>query len=766
MDYLLTYKSRFLSAPPIYPKVLAAYTLPWPKPYEQKGCAEMRENVKISPWGVEVTGLEPGPNPFCESILSQGNGYLGVRGFDPAGVKENNYGRSVFLAGFFEYIKPRITDMVNTPDLFSVRLGIPCREVSASATLDFRTGLLTREAIWQMKSGERFNLTSRRFVSMQNKHAAALEIEIKPLDGCMHLVLETGLDGDVTNLPISDEQLAENTECQRLLQPVLCQADQLGGSLVMESVPSKRRIYQAYRVKTNIPLNMSGITSDVYTAVRLRGIIPQGQTLLVTKMISTYCYRDSSEDLYAEAVELAETLAALGFSGILQESARAWSDLWESCDVEVEGDTELQGAVRYNIFQLLQNNSADDPLVSIGARGLMHGRYKGNYFWDTEIFMLPFFLYTRPEAARSLLLYRYHMLPSAREGAKSMGLRGARYPWMSSDTGREQCETWDTGACEVHVTADVAYAVQEYVRITGDRDFLVNYGTEILVETARYWVSRLTYSEEGDCYNLLFVKGPDEYCGVTVNNTYTNYLVRENLLGAINAVNFVCQRPEDWEALQAKLQVIPEELEKFREVAEKIVILYEKERELLLQDEVFERLEPLDVSAHKQGAVALYRTIPYDRLQRLKVLKQADLVLLMTLYPQRFSATLKENIWAYYEPLTLHDSSLSFGTHAQLAADLGLVDISWDYWQKSVSLDLYNIMENTHQEGNHLAALGASWQALILGMAGLRRGEDGKPQVNPKLPQAIRSLRFSVAMEGKRYKITVDHQGGEIQASS
>ena len=721
--------------------------------------SEYGKGLKILPWSLEITGMDRGDSSFYESILSQGNGYLGVRGFDPAGAKANSFERSVFLAGFFEYIKPGITDMVNMPELFSLRLGIPCHEMSAGATLDLRTGLLIREAVWQCESGERFSLITRRMVSMGSKHVAALEVEVRPLDGDLPIVLETGLDGDVTNLPISDDQLTEDTECKRLLNPVICQANQVGGVLVMESMPSKRRVYQAYRVVASLPMTATGVTADAYTAVRIEGNIPAGEALVVTKTVATYGYRDPVQDHLAEAIELSERLSSLGFAGVLQESAQAWHGLWESCDIEIDGDPELQGAVRYNIFQLLQNNAADDSYVSIGARGLMHGRYKGNYFWDTEIFMLPFFLYTRPEAAKNLLLYRYHMLPSAREGAKSMGLKGARYPWMSSDTGHEQCETWDTGACEVHITADVAYAVQEYVRITGDQDFLVHYGAEMLVETARYWVSRLTYHEATDCYNLLFVKGPDEYCGVTTNNTYTNYLVRENLLGAVRAAEFVSKRPEAWDALQTRLQITPEELKTFAEVAEKIVILYDEERDLLLQDEVFERMEPLDISAYKRGSTALYRTIPYDRLQRYKVIKQADLVLLMTLYPDRFATRLKQNVWSYYEPLTLHDSSLSFGTHAQLAADLGYVDVAWDYFRKSVFLDLYNIMENTQDEGIHLAALGASWQALVFGLAGLRQGEDGRPTVHPKLPRSIRGLRFSVVMGGCKYEVSIE-QGG------
>lgn len=432
----------------------------------------MNQRLTIHPFAIEAKDLHLGERAYYESVFSQGNGYMGVRGYAPAGIKENAHERSVFLAGFFEYIKPGITDMVNTSDIFSFRFLMDCQETSACAYLDMKTGLLTRRCVYTCGDGKRFRAVFTRLVSMQNVHAAALQAKITPLDENMSFILETGIDGDVANLPISDDQMAGKIAVHKLLHPVSCHADQVGGSLEMESTPSGKRVWHAFRASAGLPLLPEGIIGQGYTAVRFSGTLKKGESVCINKYIATITYRDGMQDAADGAKQLAETLDQDGFAQTEAKSAAAWALLWKDCDMELDTKGDLQGAIRYNIFQLLQNNASMDSRVSIGARGLMHGRYKGNYFWDTEIFMLPFFLYTRPEAARNLLMYRFHTLGDAVEGATRFGLSGARYSWMCADTGFEQCETWDTGCCEVHITADVAYAIMQYVSITGDQAFL------------------------------------------------------------------------------------------------------------------------------------------------------------------------------------------------------------------------------------------------------------------------------------------------------
>ncbi len=692
----------------------------------------MKQTLTIHPFSIHMEQANPQNQAFCESIFSQGNGYMGIRGFDPLGAKPDDHTRSVFLAGCFEYIKPGITDMVNTPDVFSARLENDAIEIKASLTLDMQTGLWQRDSVWETKDGKQLHIVTQRIVSMAQKHAAALRITITaPEDTEISLV--KGLDDAVANLPVSDDQMTKNAQVHRLLVTTCQGADSEGGILCMETVPSGRKLFEAYRIRTN---GTASAAEGAYTRITARG------QLTLEKFCAVYTGRDGAGDLLPLAQACCAENAAKGFDAVFQESAEAWARLWAASDIRLDADDALQGALRYNIFQLLQNNASDDPHASIGARGLMHGRYKGNYFWDTELFMLPFYLYTRPEAAKNLLLYRYYTLADAIEGAKNFGLRGARYPWMCSDTGFEQCETWDTGCCEVHITADIAHAVRWYVDVTGDQAFFENEGANMLLQTARYWQSRLTYCEKDDCYNLLFVKGPDEYCGVTSNNTYTNYLVRENLRAAISA----------GETLHHDFP--GEERQKWAETASKITILYDEQRRLFIEDDLFEKLEPLDIAAHKQGDAALYRHMSYDRLQRYQVLKQADLVLLMTLFPAAFTKEQQENVYAYYEPKTLHDSTLSFGTHAQLAAKLNKLHDAQRYFEKSVFLDLHDVMENTAGEGIHMAALGASWQAVIFGFLGLSI-ENGAPKLSPHLPGNIQGIHTRVLIQGKPYQLDV-----------
>lgn len=382
---------------------------------------------------------------------------------------------------------------------------------------------------------------------------------------------------------------------------------------------------------------------------------------------------------------------------------------------------------------MLANNAAKDSGVSIGARGLTHGRYKGNTFWDTDIFLLPFFCWQRPEAARNLSLYRLKRLNDAKALARSQNLAGARYPWMCSTDGKEQCESWDIGFCETHVTADVAYAMERYLEITGD-DTLKEDAARLYLETARYWLSRLTWEEEKQQYSSFFVKGPDEYCGAAVNNTYTNWMARHNVQLALRHSS-----------------IDREEKKRFEHFIRHVTILYDPQRDLFLQDELLERLEPMPLQT--QNDQPLYRSICFDRMQRYRVLKQADLVQLCTLLPGELTERQQRNIWDYYEPLTVHDSSLSFGVHALLGFRLGLEEKAWDYFQRSLFLDLEDTLHHDGGEGVHLAALGITWQAVVFGMLGLW-SENGHLTIQPKLPKAIRNLSLSIVHHGQRYRIT------------
>ena len=640
-------------------------------------------DIRISPWLIEHSGPV---NDFTQSIFTIGNGYLGVRGFSTQEEKHSPCDHALFRAGLYEFVKPGITDLVQLPDVLHLRIGQgePVRQ-----SLDLQTAILTQS--WQ-------NVSCERMVSMADTQLICLRWT---LSGSAPLCLSQSWDTGVCNLPVHDDQMIEATETLPLLETLLASPDEL----VMRTVHRHRKV----TFRQTLLLNGQPFRGDT---VRPPCVLEKRIRILV-----------DDETPNADAADPWEA------------HRDAWRGLWRDCDMQADASGDIQGAIRYNIFQLLCNNAAHDHTVSIGARGLTHGRYKGNTFWDTDIFLFPFYCWQRPEAAKNLAQYRLDRLDDAKALAKKQNLSGARYPWMCSTDGLEQCESWDIGLCETHITADVAYAIDRYTQITGQP--VTEKMKELFTETARYWRSRFTWEEGKQQYSSFFVKGPDEYCGAAINNTYTNYMARHNV--------------------RLALRHQPHEL--LAHFADHIALLYDPARNLFLQDELFERLEPLPL--RHEGGQPLYKTICFDRMQRYRALKQADLVQLMVLFPDTFSDVQKRAVWDHYEPLTVHDSTLSFGVHAHLAFQLGLMDEGWSYFEKSLFLDLRDVLGNTGREGIHMAALGASWQALIYGALGLWT-ENGRLTVRPRLPKQIRSLSLCVYHQGERLRITADHNGAHI----
>ena len=712
----------------------------------------MRE-LRITPWRIE--SLDPDDRSFRESIFSQGNGYMGTRGYRPDQRGAHPAWRSTFLAGFYEYVKPGITDLVNHPDFSGIQFRLNGTDSESHTvsdflqTLDLRCGLVTWAYILTDRAGNQTRVKQEKFLSMADRHLAAIRVSLTPVNWSGALELSGGIDARVENLPVSDDQLTENVEFVKMWSDVRTEPRPAGGQLTAQTRISHRQIAQSYLFSGKGSLKTEAADEWVTTTINAR--LLQGMTWVGEKRIAVASFRDG--DAGEIVKEKSEELKDKTFDELLAESALAWEKIWKQADVQLIGNDEWQGAIRYNIFQLIQAMPYGDTHASIGARGLTHGRYKGCYFWDTEIFMLPFFAYTQPNAAKSLLQYRCHTLPDAVESAKRFSAKGARFSWMASDTGFEQCGTWDTGCCEIHITADIAHAVRQYVELTGDEAFLRDCGTELLLQTARYWVDRFNYVSAEDQYHLLFVKGPDEYCGVTCDDFYTVSMARDHLEQAAAAVKWMEKTyPEDWAVLAEKTGFQPEETEKWMDIAAKVVL--RRRGELWKQDATFDLLEPLDIQAHKDDDAPLYHKIGFDRLQRYQVLKQPAVLMYMALCPEKFSKDEVEAAWNYYEPKTLHDSTLSFGIHALVAARLGYEEKAVHYLEKSLFLDLKNVMKNTAGEGIHTASLGATWQAMVLGFGGLSI-RNGVLNVENRLPPGIEEMRYRVCHKGIPHQITI-----------
>jgi trehalose/maltose hydrolase-like predicted phosphorylase len=462
---------------------------------------------------------------------------------------------------------------------------------------------------------------------------------------------------------------------------------------------------------------------------------------------------------------------ALGWRAVLAAHEAAWDARWAVSDVLIEGDAQSQQAVRFAVYHLTSAANPDDERVSIGARGLTGDAYFGHVFWDTEIYLLPFYTAVWPEAARAMLMYRFHTLPGARAKAAHFGFKGALYAWESADTGMETTPERVvgpdgtpieilTGQMEHHISADIAYAVWQYWRATGDDDFFLRAGAEILLETARFWASRAVVEADGRRH-IRHVIGPDEYHEDVDDNAFTNVMARWNIARALEAMDLLRVRwPDHATALQEKLALGDAEVADWRDAIERIVTGLDPATGIYEQFAGFHALEPLDLANYADRTVPIDVVIGRERTQRSQVVKQSDVVALIALLPEEFPGATAETNFRHYEPRCAHGSSLSAGFHALVAARLGDAKMALHFLRQTAALDLE--LDPNSAGGVRIAGLGALWQAVILGFAGLDLMGDTLA-IDPKLPPQWRSLSFRVRWRGRTAAIRV--AGRTVQAT-
>lgn len=661
----------------------------------------MRTDLTLSPW--TVTGKHPGwADDFYESIFFLGNGRLGIRGYSSSEPDHRPIQKGVYLAGIFGEIKPGITDFVNLPTPVYEQIhidGTPAVLVSdIEYTLDMKAPTLTMNYTLAA-NGKQLQVEHQRFLPKDHPALIMQRLRMTPTAD-LHLSVSSGILTDSCNNPVPDDQTKDNLETIQLSELTHVSSSEQGITCSFQILGTTLTVNQS--VQFHCPafdLTACHDAEAEYTANAHTG--------------ETLCFQKAACILTSRDVDprIAPIPEDWNYDELLAEHNRAWVSVWAKCDLAVPGmDAEMQTGLRYSILGLMESCSAKDPTVSIGARGLSHGRYKGCYFWDTDLFMLPFFLENDLEAAKNLCEYRVRSLPAAKEHSRCMNTAGARYPWMAALDGSEQCETWDIGCSELHVTADVAFALDAYCQKSGDTSFYLDKAAEVYLETARFWISRYTYRPETGEVDLLFCKGPDEYCGITNNNLFTNVMVQHNLDLAIQAAKDLKeQRP----ALYEKLHITDAELAHMEEVRRAIKWPRDPLTGRLRQDETLHLLESISKESLKPDDGASYHSVCFDRLQRYKVIKQADVLLLMTRMPQLFTEEEKKAAWEDFEPICLHDSTLSFASHALFAAQNNLTDAEYKYLRKALLLDLRDIMGNTGHEGLHLACMGEAWQSAF-----------------------------------------------------
>lgn len=661
----------------------------------------MRNDLQLTPWVISEKG--PGwVDEFCESIFFIGNGRMGIRGYVSSEPAHRPIQKGVYLAGIFGEIKPGITDFVNLPTPVCERIYIDGVEAELASeierVLNMKEATLTMR--YTLRSGEKMlDVEHQRFLPKEHPALIMQRLVFTP-SADMDIFVAGGILLDSCNSPIPDDQTKANTETIQLSQLVSASASENGICCSFDILGANLDVMEEVRIQSaDFRYSHSDSTDVCYQAVAQKGT-----TLVLDKAACIL----TSRDVDPRIVGIPD---GWNYDLLLDEHKQAWAETWAKCDLNVPAlDDELLTGLRFSMYNLMGSCNAKDPTVSIGARGLSHGRYKGCYFWDTDMFMLPFFLENDLEAAKNLCDYRVRSLPAAKEHSKKMNTAGARYPWMAALDGSEQCETWDIGCSELHITADVAYALDTYCKKSGDEAFYLERCAEVFIETARFWISRYTYRPETGEVDLLFCKGPDEYCGITSNNLFTNVMVQHNLDLAIQAaVDLQEKRPDFYQSLG----ITQEEIEHMTAVRKAIKWPHDPATGRLRQDETLHLLEPADMDKIKLDAGASYHHVCFDRLQRYKVIKQADVLLLMSRMPHLFIDKQKKEAWEDFEPICLHDSTLSFASHALFALQNGFVEQGFGYLRKALLLDLRDVMGNTGHEGLHLACMGEAWQATL-----------------------------------------------------
>jgi alpha,alpha-trehalose phosphorylase len=716
----------------------------------------------VEPWRLRETELDLKVLTQSESLFALSNGHIGWRGnldeAEPYGVP-GSYLNGVYESRPLPYAEAGYgypeagQTMINVTNAKVIRLLVEDQPFDVrhgelrthERSLDFRSGLLDRHVEWVPPGGHGVRVHSTRLVSLVQRSIAAIVYDIEPLDSPLRLVLQSEL---VTNevLPPAGGDFRVSAMLEAPLHSESYQSNDTGAALLHATAGSGLRVAVAmdHRIDGPPSLRVSAESFPDLGRVTITAALAPGERLRVVKFVAFGWSADRSAPALRDQVAAALSAASeMGWEGLVQEQRAYLDEFWERADVEVEGDAEVQQAVRFSLFHLLQAGARAEGRA-IPAKGLTGPGYDGHAFWDTETYVLPVLTYTAPDAVADALRWRFSTLPLAKERARQLGLAGAAFPWRTI-SGAECSGYWPAGAAAFHIGADIADAVVRYVEVTGDKRFEREVALELLAETARLWRSLGHHDAQGQ-FRIDGVTGPDEYSAIADNNIYTNLMAQHNLASAAD----VAERHPD-EAHQ--LGIDDEEMAAWRDAAKTMCIPYDDVLGVHAQAEGFTRHQVWDFAATAADQYPLLLHFPYFDLYRKQVVKQADLVLAMHLRGEAFTGEEKFRNFAYYEALTVRDSSLSACTQAVIAAEVGQLGLAHDYLAESALMDLDDLEHNT-RDGLHIAALAGTWIALVAGFAGLRERE-GTLAFAPRLPAGITRLVITLTIRQRRLRIEI-----------
>ncbi|NEN80156.1 glycoside hydrolase family 65 protein [Nocardioides zeae] len=745
-----------------------------------------RGRFPIDPWRFVETDHYPGDLGLTETLFAVSNGYLGMRGNPAEGRDAHAHG--TFINGFHETWPIQHAEsafgfartgqtIVNVPDVKVLKLYVDDEPLNLGTadlehyerSLDFASGVLTRTLVWRTPAGKRVRVVSTRMVSMTERHLALLSLEVTMLDGDAPIVISSQMlnrqDGK-DEYHVADAALGEGIDPRKaagfdhrvLLPRGHYSTDE---RMMLGYVCARSRMTVA--VAADHLLTCDDTYEIIHNAEEdsakyvVRVDAGEGNTVKLEKAVAYHSSRGVPvRELSDRCDRTLDRVRRLGIPHFHAEQ-RAWYDrFWADADIRVEGHPALQQAIRFNLFQLAQASARADQ-QGIPAKGVTGSGYEGHYFWDTEIYVLPFLTYTQPDAARNALHFRCRMLPAARERAREMAQEGALFPWRTIN-GEEASAYYAAGTAQVHIDADISYALSKYVDATGDSGFLVRDGIDILVETARMWADLGFWRTNGAAsFHIHGVTGPDEYTTVVNNNLFTNVMARYNLEQAVQAVREVAvSDPAAYTQIVARTGLQPDEVEEWARCAAGMTIPFDDTLGIHPQDEHFLDREVWDLSRTPIELRPLLLHYHPLVIYRFQVLKQADVVLALFLQGDRFTPEEKKADFDYYDPITTGDSTLSAVVQSVMAAEVGYHEAAMKYFRSALYVDLADLHGNT-VDGLHVASMGGVWQTLVCGFGGMR-DHGGRLSFDPRLPVDWPSLSFPLRWQDVTADITVTQE--------
>ncbi len=735
-------------------------------------------------WNVIEKVFHPEFLAQLETMSALGNGYLGMRGCPEEGGPNAENG--TFINGFYEtrpivygeeaygFAKTGQT-ICNVTDSKIIKLFVDdepfwlpdAHLLRYDRRLNMKSGTLDREILWETPAGKQVSIKSRRLVSLPNRHVAAISYCVTLLNAQAFVVLSSEMAADQSGARgnEADPRLAR-AFLGRVLHPRASYSKDR--RIVLCHVTDKSRFTLTCAtdnaLETSCPHSYKVVhTADFGQVAFTIEAQPSCPIQLTKYMVYHTSQTASAEELCGRAEWTLDRVVSQGFQRLLAAQEQYMDDFWRRSDVRIKdiredrikrSTVEIQQAIRFNLFHILQASARAED-TGVPAKGLTGQAYEGHYFWDTEIYLLPFLIYTSPRIARNLLAFRYKMLPQARARAKELGHRGAMFPWRTI-SGEEASAYYAAGTAQYHINADIMYALRKYVQATGDEVFLRDFGAEMLVETARLWLDLGFYSDtKGGKFCINGVTGPDEYNAVVNNNAYTNLMARENLRYATHVVESLrATEPDAYNALVQKTALEPSEVNAWIRAAENMYVPYDEKLEIIPQDDDFLDKEPWDfrnTPADHYPLLLFYHPL---NIYRKQVIKQADVILAMFLLGDVFPPEMKKRNFDFYDPLTTGDLSLSSSAEAIIAAQVGDIDKAIRYGMAALLMDLADVGGNV-KDGCHIASMGGTWMMLTYGLAGMR-DHDGTLSFWPRrAPEDNAILRFPVTYRGQLLEVEI-----------